>query len=291
MQVPGSASGAGTLLQCCAAFLPFPAEEGAPGVRFGHAAREGHQRADARGMGASWRHAAAGYRPERTRPGDVRSGHRRAAPHRQHRDLRLRRRALAYAPGLRHSFDADRMAAIGNTTCKLVNDGKRAAERRVLLLAGTPSGPSRPVTPRQSSPAPPGPPSPGSQQRSSCDYTELPYPPGHMAREATAGLADPGREAVEDVLALLRSQGGRATPARRLLLDALFASTGHRSAEELAAGVRAVAPTSTCRRSTATCKNWNGSASSTAPGSGPARPLTTSPPPRTGTLSASNAAP
>jgi len=65
---------------------------------------------------------------------------------------------------------------------------------------------------------------------------------GHMAREATAGLAGPGREAVEDVLALVRSHGGRATPARRLLLDALFASAGHRSAEELAAEVRAAAP-------------------------------------------------
>lgn len=63
-----------------------------------------------------------------------------------------------------------------------------------------------------------------------------------MARETPAGLADPGRKAVEDVLALVRRHGGRATPARRLLLDTLFASSEHRSAEELAAEVRARAP-------------------------------------------------
>jgi Fur family transcriptional regulator, ferric uptake regulator len=51
-----------------------------------------------------------------------------------------------------------------------------------------------------------------------------------------------GRDAVEDVLALVRQHGGRATPARRLLLDALFGSGGHRSAEDLAAEVHARAP-------------------------------------------------
>jgi len=50
------------------------------------------------------------------------------------------------------------------------------------------------------------------------------------------------RDAVEDVLALVRKQGGRATPARRLLLQALFGSQEHRSAEELAAEVRSHAP-------------------------------------------------
>jgi Fur family transcriptional regulator, ferric uptake regulator len=49
-------------------------------------------------------------------------------------------------------------------------------------------------------------------------------------------------DAVEDVLALVRQHGGRATPARRLLLQALFGSQEHRSAEELAAEVRAHAP-------------------------------------------------
>jgi Fur family ferric uptake transcriptional regulator len=49
-------------------------------------------------------------------------------------------------------------------------------------------------------------------------------------------------EAVEAVLALIRENGGRATPARRLLLQALFGSQEHRTAEELAAEVRAHAP-------------------------------------------------
>jgi Fur family ferric uptake transcriptional regulator len=48
--------------------------------------------------------------------------------------------------------------------------------------------------------------------------------------------------AIEDVLALVRRQGGRATPARRLLLQALFGTQEHRSAEELAAEVRSHAP-------------------------------------------------
>jgi len=50
------------------------------------------------------------------------------------------------------------------------------------------------------------------------------------------------RRAVDDVLGRLRERGGRATPARRLLLDALFGDSAHRSAEELAAEVRAKAP-------------------------------------------------
>ncbi|HEX3956409.1 MAG TPA: Fur family transcriptional regulator [Trebonia sp.] len=61
------------------------------------------------------------------------------------------------------------------------------------------------------------------------------------------GAAEPvtertDRDAIEDVLALVRSHGGRATPARRLLLNALFGSREHRSAEELAAEVHALAP-------------------------------------------------
>jgi Fur family transcriptional regulator, ferric uptake regulator len=50
------------------------------------------------------------------------------------------------------------------------------------------------------------------------------------------------REAIEGVLAMVREHGGRATPARRLLLQALFGSREHRSAEELAAEVRTHAP-------------------------------------------------
>jgi Fur family transcriptional regulator, ferric uptake regulator len=49
-------------------------------------------------------------------------------------------------------------------------------------------------------------------------------------------------DAIEDVLALVRKQGGRATPARRLLLQALFESREHRSAEELASEIHARAP-------------------------------------------------
>ena len=41
---------------------------------------------------------------------------------------------LAYTLGMRHAFDADHIAAIDNTTRKLVNDGQAAAERRFLLL-------------------------------------------------------------------------------------------------------------------------------------------------------------
>lgn len=49
-------------------------------------------------------------------------------------------------------------------------------------------------------------------------------------------------ELVEEVLALLRAQGGRVTTARRQLLQALFDSGGHRTAEDLAAEVQASAP-------------------------------------------------
>ncbi len=50
------------------------------------------------------------------------------------------------------------------------------------------------------------------------------------------------REAIDEVLALVRRNGGRATPARRLLLNALFGNREHRSAEELAAEVHDRAP-------------------------------------------------
>jgi len=50
------------------------------------------------------------------------------------------------------------------------------------------------------------------------------------------------RDAVDAVLARLRERGGRATPGRRLLLSALFRDRRHRSAEDLAAEVKARAP-------------------------------------------------
>jgi Fe2+ or Zn2+ uptake regulation protein len=47
---------------------------------------------------------------------------------------------------------------------------------------------------------------------------------------------------VEDALELVRQSGGRITSSRRLLLRALFAGTGHLSAEDLAGQVQAEAP-------------------------------------------------
>jgi Fe2+ or Zn2+ uptake regulation protein len=47
---------------------------------------------------------------------------------------------------------------------------------------------------------------------------------------------------LEGALDLVRQQGGRVTSSRRILLRILFSSTGHRSAEELAAEVQAEAP-------------------------------------------------
>ena len=47
---------------------------------------------------------------------------------------------------------------------------------------------------------------------------------------------------VEEVLARLRANGGRVTTARRRLLEALFDSRGHRTAEDLAAEVQGQAP-------------------------------------------------
>ena len=64
-----------------------------------------------------------------------------------------------------------------------------------------------------------------------------------MAKNAAETVAErTDRDAIEAVIALVRKHGGRATPARRLLLNALFATREHRSAEELAAEVHALAP-------------------------------------------------
>ena len=60
-----------------------------------------------------------------------------------------------------------------------------------------------------------------------------------MAREMTDAA---GEDVIETVLARMRAGGGRATPARRLLLKALIDGHGHQSAEELAARVRVTAP-------------------------------------------------
>lgn len=64
-----------------------------------------------------------------------------------------------------------------------------------------------------------------------------------MAKETADATAErANRQAIDDVLDLVRRHGGRATPARRLLLNALFGSQQHRSAEELAAEVHDHAP-------------------------------------------------
>jgi len=47
---------------------------------------------------------------------------------------------------------------------------------------------------------------------------------------------------VDEVLSLLRARGGRITAARRQLLEALFASTAHRTAEDLASEVHSLSP-------------------------------------------------
>ncbi len=47
---------------------------------------------------------------------------------------------------------------------------------------------------------------------------------------------------VDNVLALVRARGGRATTSRRILLEVLFEAEGHLSAEDLAAAVQARAP-------------------------------------------------
>ncbi len=47
---------------------------------------------------------------------------------------------------------------------------------------------------------------------------------------------------VDNVLALVRERGGRATSSRRILLEVLFDTDAHLSAEDLAAAVQARAP-------------------------------------------------
>jgi Fur family transcriptional regulator, ferric uptake regulator len=49
-------------------------------------------------------------------------------------------------------------------------------------------------------------------------------------------------ETVDDVLALVRSRGGRATSSRRVLLDVLFEAEDHLTAEDLTEAVQARAP-------------------------------------------------
>ncbi len=67
----------------------------------------------------------------------------------------------------------------------------------------------------------------------------------HVAMSKALAPARPARgdlATVDDVLALMRSQGGRATPSRRILLEVLFKAKGHLTAEELAEMVQSRAP-------------------------------------------------
>ncbi len=70
---------------------------------------------------------------------------------------------------------------------------------------------------------------------------------GSYAGQVGKPLAPPHAEivavtSVDDVLQLVRARGGRATPSRRVLLEVLFHSDEHLSAEALADAVQARAP-------------------------------------------------
>lgn len=62
------------------------------------------------------------------------------------------------------------------------------------------------------------------------------------ANGAASASVAPAPTTVEEVLALVRAGGGRATASRRVLLEVLFESSDHRSVEDLAAAVQSRAP-------------------------------------------------
>jgi Fur family transcriptional regulator, ferric uptake regulator len=74
------------------------------------------------------------------------------------------------------------------------------------------------------------------------NYWPVVYPEAVTPDARAAPQPAAGRDLIEQVLARMRAHGGRATPARRLLLGALVEHPGHHSAEELAAYVQARAP-------------------------------------------------
>ena len=63
-----------------------------------------------------------------------------------------------------------------------------------------------------------------------------------MGRSTTVPLDRGGVASVEDALAVVRANGGRVTTSRRLVLEALFSSAEHLSAEEVAHAVQVRAP-------------------------------------------------
>jgi Fe2+ or Zn2+ uptake regulation protein len=64
-----------------------------------------------------------------------------------------------------------------------------------------------------------------------------------VSKHVTSPLGSVGPPAtVDDVFALLRAMGGRATPSRRIILEILFETDGHLTAEELTTAVQARSP-------------------------------------------------
>lgn len=78
--------------------------------------------------------------------------------------------------------------------------------------------------------------------RSACSERGLHWTQPHSVAGVTRSLTGEPLASVEEVLALVRASGGRATASRRVLLEVLFSSNDHRSVEELAAAVQARAP-------------------------------------------------
>jgi Fur family ferric uptake transcriptional regulator len=68
------------------------------------------------------------------------------------------------------------------------------------------------------------------------------YDQGVARATAESSVHEEAPASAEGVLRLIRGQGGRVTTSRRLLVQALFESAGHASAEELAEVVQAQAP-------------------------------------------------
>lgn len=71
--------------------------------------------------------------------------------------------------------------------------------------------------------------------------------PTGIVGDVSRPLAPPPSRSVaissaDEVLALVRARGGRATASRRILLEVLFEAEGHLNAEELAEAVGARAP-------------------------------------------------
>lgn len=89
--------------------------------------------------------------------------------------------------------------------------------------------------------APRGAPATGSRSPKESENDDR-YHRSVSRRAPTPSTAASDASTLEDALEVVRRHGGRVTSSRRILLRALFSSSGHRSAEELAAEVQAEAP-------------------------------------------------